>query len=72
VTSSGGALPEVADGAALQVEPTSVDDIRLAMVRVLSDECLRGELREKGLQRASEFSWERSARRIGEVLTEHA
>lgn len=72
VSSTAGALPEVGDGAAMQIDPTSVEDITAAMTRLLSDECLRGELRERGLLRASEFSWEKSARRIGEVLAANA
>jgi glycosyltransferase involved in cell wall biosynthesis len=32
------------------------------MRRVLADPCLRDELRQKGLARASEFTWERTAR----------
>jgi len=72
VSSTGGALPEVADGAALQVDPTSVEELRAAMTRLLQDECLRSDLREKGLRRAREFSWQKAASRIGEVLAENA
>ncbi len=72
LTSCGGALPEVADGAALLIEPTSVEEMGRAMQQLLRDDCLRHELRERGLRRAGEFSWERSARRIGKVLAENA
>ncbi len=72
LTSNAGALPEVADGAAVQVKATSVDEMRRGMRQLLTDECLREDLRQKGLRRASEFSWDRTARRVGQVLAENA
>ncbi len=72
VASTGGALSEVADGAALPVRPNSVQQMRQAMQQMLSDDCLRRDLSEKGLRRASEFPWERTARQIGRILSENA
>ncbi len=72
VASRAGALPEVTDGAAIQVDPLSIDDIAAAMQKLTADECLRDDLREAGLRRARRFSWETTARRIGEVLAENA
>ena len=62
VTSRTSSLPEVAGDAALLVDPHNVDEIAAAMQRVLSDPGLAGELCAKGLARAAEFSWERTAR----------
>jgi len=62
ITSNTSSLPEVAGDAALLVDPYDVDAIAEAMRRVLTDLNLAGELRVKGLARASEFSWERTAR----------
>ena len=55
-------MAEVAGDAALLVDPYSVDEIAEAMHRVLTDETLRVALIRKGLKRASQFSWEKTAR----------
>ena len=65
VSSNAASLPEVVGGAALLVDPYSVDEIAEAMHRVLTKENLRANLVKKGLKRASQFSWERTA---GETL----
>ena len=62
VTSNYGAMAEIAGDAAVLVSPYSVDEIAEAMHRALTDETLRGTLVEKGFRRASEFSWEKTAR----------
>ncbi|MBI4571395.1 MAG: glycosyltransferase family 4 protein, partial [Chloroflexi bacterium] len=62
VTSNGSALAEVAGGAALLVEPRDVGALADALGRLLADEGLRAGLRARGLARAAEFSWERTAR----------
>jgi glycosyltransferase involved in cell wall biosynthesis len=61
ITSDDSCLPEIAGGAALLVDPTSVEAIAEAMERVDSDESLREGLRAKGLERARFFSWRRTA-----------
>jgi glycosyltransferase involved in cell wall biosynthesis len=60
VTSNFGAMSEVAGGAAELVDPYDVASIRAALGRV-QDPTLRAQLRQRGLARASEFSWERTA-----------
>lgn len=62
VASNVSALPEVVGDAALQVNPLDVEALTDAMERLLRDEGLRTDLRERGLRRAEEFSWERTAR----------
>lgn len=68
VTANTTALPEVAAGAALLVDPTSVEQIATAMQRVASDTLLRRQLREKGLVRAAQFSWDVTANRVHELI----
>ena len=70
VTSNTSSLPEVAGDAALMVSPIDVDGLAGAMFRVLSDENLRKELIEKGLERASKFSWEETAARTVQAYNE--
>jgi glycosyltransferase involved in cell wall biosynthesis len=60
-------LPEVVGDAALLFDPLSVESIALALRRILADAPLRAELRQKGLERAAQFTWENSARRLLEV-----
>lgn len=69
ITSNAGALPEVVGDAAVQIDPTSVEGMAEAMRTLMLDEDLRMELRRKGLERACQFSWERSAQAIWDILT---
>ena len=55
-------LPEVAGDAALLFDPRSESAIAQAIERLLGDASLARDLRERGLARAREFSWERTAR----------
>ncbi len=72
VTSNVSSLPEVAGDAALLVDPYDVDEIKNGIKRVLTDPVLREDLRRRGLQRAREFSWERSVARTREIYVEAA
>jgi len=62
ITSNCGAMVEIAGDAALLVDPYSVDEIAEAIYDVLTNESLREDLVKKGLERASQFSWEKTAR----------
>jgi len=68
VTANVTAMPEVAGGAALLVDPTSVEQIARAMEQIVSDTTLRQQLRHKGLPRAAEFSWASTAARVRELI----
>lgn len=61
-------LPEVVGDAGLMVDPLSVDEMAEAICRVARDPALRASLRERGLLRARQFSWEETARRTWSVL----
>jgi glycosyltransferase involved in cell wall biosynthesis len=62
VTSNTSSLPEVAGDATLLADPEDVEAITEAMRRVLADRALAKELQAKGLERAEQFTWERTAR----------
>ena len=62
ITSNTSALPEVAGGAALLVDPEDAEDMTEKMNRLLSDEGLKKELIKKGKVRSSSFAWEKTAR----------
>lgn len=55
-------LPEVVGEAAYLFDPFNVQDIADALSNALNDVNLRLGLRERGLQQAKKFSWERVAR----------
>lgn len=62
ITSDRSACREVADGAALLVDPLDLQSIGKGMVEVASNARLRATLSSKGLARAKQFSWDRAAR----------
>lgn len=70
VTSNVSSLPEVAGDAALLVDPYDPGSIADGIHTVLTDEAARRELRRKGIERARDFSWETSVRRIRNIYCE--
>ena len=72
LTSNNSSLPEVAGDAALLVDPTDVDAIANAMLRLSQDEVLRQQLIEAGYANVRRFSWEKAARETLAVLVEAA
>jgi glycosyltransferase involved in cell wall biosynthesis len=54
-------LPEVCGDAAFYADPQDANSISGAILQVLLDENLRNSLIPKGFDRASTFSWEKSA-----------
>ncbi|HZE89045.1 MAG TPA: glycosyltransferase family 1 protein, partial [Verrucomicrobiae bacterium] len=61
LTSDVSALPETAGGAALLVDPSSTEAIARGISDLIASASLREALREKGLARARDFSWRRTA-----------
>jgi glycosyltransferase involved in cell wall biosynthesis len=72
VASSGGAIPEIAGGAAELCDPGDPQDIAETILRVLDDPALRRSLCERSLRRAKDFSWVDCARRTADVLRDAA
>ncbi len=70
VTSNVSSLPEVAGDAAVLVDPYDPAAIADGIERVLTNEALRRDLRQKGLARARQFSWEDSVRRVHDIYVE--
>jgi alpha-1,3-rhamnosyl/mannosyltransferase len=70
VCSDRGALPEVANGAALLVDPTDAGALAEAMRRAATDEALRRALVEKGRANAARFTWAEAAARTAAVYRE--
>ncbi|MCL6561229.1 MAG: glycosyltransferase family 4 protein, partial [Firmicutes bacterium] len=72
VVSNVASLPEVIGDAGICVDPYNVDDIAQGIYRVLTNENLQQKLREKGLNRAKLFTWEKTARETLKVYDEVA
>src|SRR5688572_18572538 len=70
ITSNVSSLPEVVGDAALLIDPHEPGEIADAMRRVLTDPVLAAGMRERGLARVKDFSWERSVRRVREIYDE--
>jgi glycosyltransferase involved in cell wall biosynthesis len=68
LTANVAAMPEVAGGSALLVDPTSVEQIARAMEQIVGDTTLRQQLRQKGLTRSAEFSWANTTARVRGLL----
>jgi glycosyltransferase involved in cell wall biosynthesis len=64
ITSSTSSLDEIAATAALTVDPYDVDGLTNAIIALASDAALRKNLSARGLKRASEFSWTRTAKEM--------
>ena len=62
VCSDAGSLPEVVGDAAVLVPPEDAEAWAAALHHVLSDETERKKIRQKGLARSKQFSWEKAAR----------
>jgi glycosyltransferase involved in cell wall biosynthesis len=62
------ALPEVAGGAALLFDPDDPAAVAAALERVLYDDALAADLRERGRARARRFTWRATAQGIDAVI----
>ncbi|MBN1402361.1 MAG: glycosyltransferase family 4 protein, partial [Anaerolineae bacterium] len=61
-SSDAASLPEVGGDAARYFDPQNTADMRAVLSEVLTNETLRAAMRQRGLERAAEYSWERTAR----------
>src|SRR5216683_3995295 len=64
ITSNTSSLPEVVGDAALQVNPHNTGELANAINRLLEDQALQEELRQKGFARAQLFTWPKAASKM--------
>jgi glycosyltransferase involved in cell wall biosynthesis len=62
IASFSSSLPEIIDKAGILVDPKSSDELATVMTKLLKDERLRNYYIAKGLNRAKEFSWQKTAK----------
>ena len=72
VASTTPAVAETAGDAAVLVDPHDVAGLADALARVLTDDSLRGDLSDRGRDRAGAFSWPRTARATLDAYREAA
>jgi len=70
VGSNATSIPEVVGDAGLLVDPRDPEALAAALVRVLEEPGLAEDLRRRALERAGEFTWERTADAFAEVFAE--
>jgi len=64
ITNNTSSMPEVAGGSALLIDPFDPQTIAAAIHRLDTEPQLRQELIGKGLERAKQFSWARTAQQV--------
>ncbi len=72
LTSATSSLQEIAEGAALLVNPLSVASIASGLRQLLCDATLRTKLGQLGLERARQFSWRQTAEATLQVYEQGA
>lgn len=72
LASTATSVPEVVGYGGILLDPHDPAAWAHAILRLLPDSGLQAELRRKGLQRAAQFTWERSAMQTLHVLSEEA
>ncbi len=68
ITSRTSSLPELTRQAAVLVDPFNVVDIAEALRQVLDSRPLQQKLKDRGLLRAKEFSWQKTAQKTLEIF----
>ena len=67
ITANVSSIPEVAGNAAVLVEPTDVDAMTQAVLRIDGDAIFRRDLIDKGLARVREFTWRKTAEKTANL-----
>ncbi len=68
ITSNVSSMPEIAGGAAVLFDPRNTEKLNQKLRKVLSDEKIKEIITNKGLKRASEFTWEKTAKKTLEAF----
>ncbi|MDZ8227141.1 glycosyltransferase family 1 protein [Nostoc sp. ChiVER01] len=71
ITSNLSSLPEVAGDAAILINPYNTGEITEAMQAIANDSLLRSRLSSQGIAHSQQFSWEKTGKATGEVLSRY-
>jgi glycosyltransferase involved in cell wall biosynthesis len=69
IASSTTSLGEIAANASLLIDPMKVDDIACSINKLFSDEELRKELSEKGLEHVKLYTWDKTVQKIESAIS---
>ncbi len=69
ITSNLSSLPEVTADAAILINPYREEEITTAMAEIINNPSLRESLRYLSLERASQFSWEKTGKSTARILS---
>jgi glycosyltransferase involved in cell wall biosynthesis len=70
IASDVSSIPEVCAKAVLYFDPYNTQSLKLQLERIITDEKLYNDLKEKGLNRAKEFSWPKAAGELKKIIEE--
>ncbi|SEM44018.1 Glycosyltransferase involved in cell wall bisynthesis [bacterium A37T11] len=68
ITSNSSSLPEIAGGAALCVDPKSVEAIAAGIEKLVNDRILYQQYQQWGYERAKQFNWEDTANKTWNII----
>lgn len=71
ITSNCASLPEVGGDAVIYINPKNITEITAAMDLLAHSPIKRTQLREQGLERAKQFSWEKTGQQTVQVIQEY-
>ena len=72
ITSNRSSLPEVVGDAAVLIDPLDTEDLAQAMLGLVTDSEWRARLRDAGLERVRQFTWDRTAKETLQVYNDAA
>jgi len=67
ITSNTSSLIEITNNSALLIDPLNIDEIYSAMKRISSDKLLYNSLKQKSVEQAKKFTWDKTAKETIEV-----
>jgi len=70
ISSDVSSIPEITGEAAVLIDPFSVDEIAETMYKVLTNVTLSESMKEKGISRAAEFTWEKTAHSTNNIYVQ--
>jgi len=68
ITSNNSSIPEICGDAAILIDPDKPEEISRAIAETLSDKELYRHFAHKGIERAGEFDWRKTAKRTLEII----
>ncbi|MDC0832274.1 glycosyltransferase family 1 protein [Geitlerinema sp. CS-897] len=71
IASNLASIPEVAGNAAILIDPYNSETIATAMRQVVIDNTMRSHLRQAGLERSHQFSWDKTGPETARVLQQY-